>query len=51
MAAITVRNVDDGPGAALKARAKANRRSLEEKIRHLLARHALRRPGLEDFRT
>lgn len=50
MAAITVRNVDDRPVAALKARAKANGRSLEGKIRHLLARHAPHRASLEDFR-
>ncbi len=50
MATITVRNVDDRLVAALKARAKANGRSLEEEIRRLLARQAPRRAGLGDFR-
>ena len=50
MATITVRNVDDKLVAALKAQAKANRRSLEGEVRHLLAQQALRRIRLEDFR-
>ena len=50
MATITVRNVDDRVVAALKAQAKANRRSLEGEVRHLLARQALRYLRLEDFR-
>lgn len=50
MATITVRNVDDRLVTALKARAKANGRSLEEEVRRLLARQAPRRAGLEDFR-
>ena len=50
MATITVRNVDDRVVAALKAQAKANRRSLEGEVRHLLAQHALRHARLEDFR-
>ena len=50
MATITVRNVDDKLVAALKARAKANQRSLEGEVRHLLARQALRHARLEDFR-
>ncbi|MDE0408888.1 MAG: hypothetical protein OXN81_13640 [Alphaproteobacteria bacterium] len=50
MATITVRNVDDRVVAALKAQAKANRRSLEGEVRHLLDQQALRRARLEDFR-
>ncbi len=50
MATITVRNVDDKLVAALKAQAKANQRSLEGEVRHLLAQQALRRARLEDFR-
>ena len=40
---LTIRNVDDDVIVALKARAKANHRSLEGELRHLLARHAI--PG------
>lgn len=43
MGVLTIRNVDDGVIVALKARAKANHRSLEGELRHLLARHAV--PG------
>ncbi|MYE01378.1 MAG: hypothetical protein F4Y03_08855 [Alphaproteobacteria bacterium] len=50
MATITVRNVDDKLVAALKARAKANQRSLEGEVRHLLVQQALRHARLEDFR-
>ena len=50
MATITVRNVDDELVAALKAQAKANQRSLEGEIRHLLAQQVLRHARLEDFR-
>lgn len=50
MATITVRNVDDRVVVALKAQAKANRRSLEGEVRHLLARQALRYLRLEGFR-
>ena len=50
MATITVRNVDDKLVAALKAQAKANQRSLEGEIRHLLAQQVLRHARLEDFR-
>ena len=41
MGVLTIRNVDDEVIAALKARAKANHRSLEGELRHLLSRHAL----------
>ena len=50
MATITVRNVEDELVAALKAQAKANQRSLEGEIRHLLAQQVLRHARLEDFR-
>lgn len=35
MASVTVRNIDDGVIASLKAQAKANHRSLEGEIRRL----------------
>lgn len=50
MANVTVRNIDDDVIACLKAQAKANHRSLEGEIRHLLKRHVLRHTRLEDFR-
>lgn len=50
MATITVRNIDDRVVASLKAQAKANQRSLEGEVRHLLAQQALRHARLEDFR-
>ncbi len=50
MANITVRNVDEEVIASLKAQAKANHRSLEGEIRHILAEQALRRTRLEGFR-
>ncbi len=43
---LTIRNVDDDVIAALKRRAKANHRSLEGELRHLLARHAVPKPTL-----
>ncbi len=46
MGVLTIRNVDDGVIAALKRRAKANHRSLEGELRHLLARHAVPAPTL-----
>ena len=50
MANVTVRNIDDGVIASLKAQAKANHRSLEGEIRHVLAQRALRWTGVEEFR-
>ena len=50
MASVTVRNIDDRVIASLKAQAKANHRSLEGEIRHVLARQALRSVRLEEFR-
>ena len=41
MGVLTIRNVDDGVIAALKARAKANHRSLESELRYLLSRYAV----------
>ena len=38
MATLTIRNLDDEVVAALKARAKANNRSLEAEVRQLLSR-------------
>ena len=46
MGVLTIRNVDDDVIAALKRRAKANHRSLEGELRHLLARHAVPTPTL-----
>ena len=40
MGVLTIRNVDDEVIAALKARARANHRSLEGELRHLLSRFA-----------
>ena len=50
MANVTVRNIDDDVIACLKAQAKANHRSLEGEIRHLLGQHVSRHARLEDFR-
>ena len=50
MGNVTVRNIDDDVLAFLKAQAKANHRSLEGEIRHLLAQQVLRHTRLEDFR-
>ena len=50
MANVTVRNIDDSVIASLKAQAKANHRSLEGEIRHVLAQQAHRRTGLDEFR-
>ena len=46
MGVLTIRNVDDEVIAALKARAKANHRSLEGELRHLLSRYAVRDSNL-----
>lgn len=50
MGNVTVRNIDDEVIACLKAQAKANHRSLEGEIRHLLERQVSRHIRLEDFR-
>lgn len=41
MGVLTIRNVDDDVIAALKARARANHRSLEGELRYLLSRYAI----------
>ena len=46
MGVLTIRNVDEDVIAALKRQAKANHRSLEGELRHLLARHAVPKPTL-----
>ena len=46
MGVLTIRNVDDDVIVALKARAKANHRSLEGELRHLLGRYAMPSPTL-----
>ena len=46
MGVLTIRNVDDDIIAALKARARANHRSLEGELRYLLARSAAPRSTL-----
>lgn len=46
MGVLTIRNVDDDVIVALKARAKANHRSLEGELRHLLGRYAIPAPTL-----
>ncbi len=51
MANVTVRNIDDSVIESLKALAKANHRSLEGEIRHVLAQQALRHTRLDDFRA
>ena len=46
MGVLTIRNVDDDVIAALKARARANHRSLEGELRYLLERSAAPRSAL-----
>lgn len=46
MGVLTIRNVDDDVIVALKARARANHRSLEGELRYLLGRYAIRAPTL-----
>ena len=50
MANITVRNISDEIIASLKVQAKANFRSLEGEIRHILAQRALRPTRIEEFK-
>ena len=50
MANVTVRNIDDDVIASLRVQAKANHRSLEGEIRHVLSREGLRRTRVEEFR-
>ena len=48
MASVTIRNLDDDVVAKLKARAKANHRSLEAELRQLLS-DAARETARQDF--
>ena len=50
MANVTVRNIDADVVASLKAQAKANHRSLEGEIRHVLTAHVSRRSRMAGFR-
>lgn len=50
MGNLTIRNVDAYVIEQLKAQAKANRRSLEEEIRHLLTQQVNRLGRVADFR-
>ena len=50
MANVSVRNIDAEIIASLKVQAKANHRSLEGEIRHVLAQQVLRSARLEEFR-
>ena len=50
MANLTIRDVDDHVIEQLKARAKANQRSLEGEIRHLLTQQVNRPGRVADFR-
>ena len=48
MASVTIRNLDDDVVARLKARAKANNRSLEAELRQLLS-NAARQAERQEF--
>ena len=50
MASVTIHNIDDGVIASLKAQAKANHRSLEGQIRHVLSQFAFQPRRVEEFR-
>lgn len=50
MGNLTIRNVDDHVIGQLKAQAKANQRSLEGEIRHLLTQQVNRLDRVADFR-
>ncbi len=50
MGNLTIRNVDDRVIEQLKVQAKANQRSLEGEIRHLLTQQVSRLGRLADFR-
>ena len=50
MGNLTIRNLDDRVIDALKARAKANQRSLEAEVRYLLTQRVDRRVRMADFR-
>ena len=50
MASVTIRNIGADVIAALRAQAKANHRSLEGEIRHVLSQLANRPRRVEEFR-
>ena len=50
MGSLTIRNLDNDVIDSLKAQAKANERSLEAEVRHLLARFAGENARLAAFR-
>ena len=50
MGNLTIRNLDDGVIDRLKARAKANQRSLEGEVRHMLAEQVDHRSRMAGFR-
>lgn len=50
MGTLTIRNLEDRVIDRLKARAKANQRSLEGEVRHLLKEQVDRRARLAGFR-
>ena len=50
MGNLTIRNLDDRVIKRLKGQAKANERSLEGEIRHLLTQHVDRPGRMVDFR-
>lgn len=49
MGTLTIRNLDDGVIALLKAQAKGNQRSLEGEVRFILSQHADRVVAVLDF--
>ena len=50
MGNLTIRNLDDRVIESLKAQARANERSLEDEIRHLLTQRPDRRGRIASFR-
>ena len=50
MGNLTIRNLDDRVIEHLKAQARANQRSLEDEVRHVLTQQAGRRARIADFR-
>ena len=50
MGTLTIRNLDDQVIDRLKVQAKANQRSLEGEVRHMLADHVDRRSRMAAFR-
>ena len=50
MGTLTIRNLDGHVIDRLKAQARANQRSLEGEVRHMLAEHVDRRSRMAEFR-